>query len=66
MRQTKLDTFVLDVVATEKLSEEEIKDIREKMEMYLEPGLKIEINYVNEIARKASGKIQHFYSELEV
>ena len=66
VRQTKLDTFVLDVVATEKLSEEEIKDIREKMEMYLEPGLKIEINYVNEIARKASGKIQHFYSELEV
>lgn len=66
VRQTRLDTFVLDVVATERLSEEEVRDIRQKMEMYLEPGLKIEINYVNEIARKASGKIQHFYSELEV
>lgn len=65
VRQTKLDTFVLDVVATEKLSDEEISDIRQKMEMYLEPGLKVEINYVDEITRKASGKIQHFYSELE-
>ena len=66
VRQTKLDTFVLDVVATEKLSEEEIDDIHQKMEMYLEPGLTIEINYVDKIARKSNGKIQHFYSELEV
>ena len=66
VRQTRLDTFVLDVVATDKLSEREVRDITAKMEMYLEPGLKIEINYVNEIARKPNGKIQHFYSELEI
>lgn len=64
VRQTKLDTFVLDVVATEKLSEADIEDINDKMEMYLEPGLNIEINYVEKIVRKANGKIQHFFSEL--
>ncbi len=64
VRQTKIDTFILDVVATEKLTSEEIEDIKNKVEMYLEPGLIIEINYVNEIAKKANGKIQHFYSEL--
>ncbi len=64
VRQTKIDTFILDVVATEKLTSEEIRDIKDKVEMYLEPGLNIEINYVEEIAKKANGKIQHFYSEL--
>ncbi len=64
VRQTSLDTFVLDVVATQPLTEEEIKDIEDKMEMYLEPGLNVVINYVDEIAKKANGKIQHFYNEL--
>ncbi len=64
IRQIKLDTFVLDVVATEKLKKAEIDNITMNMEKYLEPGLRIEINYVDEIPRKLNGKIQHFYSEI--
>lgn len=64
VRQTKLDTFVLDVVATEKLSPHEIQDIEKMIERYLEPNLTVEINYVSDIPKKSNGKIQHFYSEL--
>ncbi len=64
IRQTQIDTFVLDVVATEKLKKAEIDNITMNMEKYLEEGLSIEINYVEEIPRKANGKIQHFYSEI--
>ncbi len=65
IRQTKLDTFVLDVVATKKLKEMEVDNIKMNMEKYLESGLHIDINYVDEIPRKSSGKIQHFYSEIK-
>ena len=36
-----------------------------KTELYLEKGLKIIINQVDKIDRIGSGKIQHFYSELD-
>ena len=65
VRQTKLDTFVLDIVSDRSLSEKEKNEIQISMDRYLEPGLSFEINRVDEIHRPESGKIKHFYSELE-
>lgn len=66
IRQTALNSFEFDVVSDRPLSDNEIKDIYGKMDVYLEPGLKLKINRVEKIQRPASGKIKHFYSELKV
>lgn len=65
IRQTALDSFEFDVVSERPLTAEETKDICDKMDLYLEPGLTLKINRVEKIQRPASGKIKHFYSELE-
>ncbi|MFM9986967.1 MAG: phenylacetate--CoA ligase family protein, partial [Flavobacteriales bacterium] len=65
IRQTALNSFEFDVVSDRPLTPEETKDIRDKMDLYLEPGLVLKINRVEKIQRPASGKIKHFYSELK-
>lgn len=65
IRQTALNSFEFDVVSDRPLTPEETKDIREKMNLYLEPGLELKINRVEKIDRPASGKIKHFYSEIK-
>jgi len=65
IRQTALDTFVFDIVAFEKLDESKLDIIREKTELYLEKGLKLILNQVEKIDRNNSGKIQHFFSEID-
>ncbi len=65
IRQTELNSFEFDVVSDRPLTPEETKDIRDKMDLYLEPGLILKINRVEKIQRPASGKIKHFYSELK-
>lgn len=64
IRQTELDTFLFDVVTDRDLYDNEIKSIKKKLALYLEPGLKFKINRVPFIKRPPSGKIKHFYSEL--
>ena len=64
IRQTSLDTFVFDVVSERDLRTNEINEIKEKMEKYLEQGLTLQINRLPQIKRPLSGKIKHFYSEL--
>jgi phenylacetate-CoA ligase len=64
IRQTAIDSFEFDVVADRALTEQETSEIRSKMVQYLEPGLKLKINRVEKISRPASGKIKHFYSEI--
>ncbi len=64
IRQVSLDTFIFDIVSDRELLTNEVNDIREKMETYLEPGLNLQINRVPMIERPQSGKIKHFYSEL--
>jgi len=66
IRQTALSSFEFDVVSERPLTAEETQDIRDKMDLYLEPGLTLKINRVEKIQRPASGKIKHFYSELTV
>ena len=64
VRQTKIDTFVFDIVATRDLTMSDIALLQSQLDLYLEPGLKLEVNRVDQIFRPASGKIKHFYSEL--
>ena len=65
IRQTALDTFIFDIVTDRDLFESEIDDIKNKMETYLESGLNLVINRIPEIKRPTSGKLKHFYSELQ-
>lgn len=64
IRQTKVDRFELDIVSDRELTEEEVKLLHEKVTLYLQPGLEIIINRVAHITRPTSGKLKHFYSEL--
>lgn len=65
IRQTAIDHFVFDVVADRDLTTAEIEQIKEKITLYLEPGINYSINRVDKIDRPASGKLKHFYSELK-
>ena len=62
IRQTALDTFIFDVVSDKPLSEKEILGIQSAMKLYLEDGLQLIINQVQQIERKGAGKLKHFYS----
>jgi phenylacetate-CoA ligase len=64
IRQTALDTFVLDIVADRDLTPEETATIEAETARYLEPGLTVTTQRVPQLNRPASGKIKHFYSEL--
>jgi phenylacetate-CoA ligase len=64
IRQTKRDQFIFDIVADRDLTTEERELVKQKISLYLEPGLDIILNRVKSIERPASGKLKHFYSEL--
>lgn len=64
VRQTDTDRFVFDIVADRDLKKKEMILIREKISLYLESDLDIVFNRVDKIERPASGKLKHFYSEL--
>jgi len=65
IRQTALDTFEFDVVSDKPLEARDIEELKKTAEEYLESGLTIIVHQVERIERPASGKIKHFYSELE-
>ena len=65
IKQETLDTFVFEIVSSRDLSNSEIQTIQDKMDIYLEPGLKIKINRKNMINRPKSGKLKHFYSYID-
>lgn len=64
IRQTEPDHFIFDIVADRDLTNAETEAIENKIARYLEPGLRLTINKVDQINRPASGKLKHFYSEL--
>ncbi len=64
IRQTKSHQFIFDIVADRDLTTEERELVKQKISLYLEPGLDIILNRVQYIERPASGKLKHFYSEL--
>ena len=65
IKQTEPDKFVFEVVSDEDISEKDKIRIQNKMDTYLEPGLKFEIIRVNKIERTKAGKMKHFYSYLK-
>ena len=64
IRQVALNTFIFDIVSDRNLTIHEISKIQKKMDIYLEPGLKLKINRLDIIKRPKSGKLKHFYSEI--
>lgn len=64
IRQVAIDTFVFDIVADRDLTEDEVALLKQKVAVYLTPGLNVVINRVEKIQRPPSGKLKHFYSEL--
>jgi len=64
IRQVQKDKFIFDIKADRDLTQDEVEDIKSKMDIYLEPGLRLEINRTEQIRRPASGKQKHFYSEI--
>ena len=65
IRQIKIDTFILDIVADRDLNKKEIFNIQNDLDLYLQPNLKLIINRVPKIKRPKSGKTKHFFSELD-
>ena len=65
IKQLAPDYFIFDIVSTEPISEDISMEIKKKMDRYLEPGIKFDINRVASIERPKSGKIKHFYSLLD-
>jgi phenylacetate-CoA ligase len=63
--QTALDTFQFRIHAKRPINDEDKALLLQKLEEYLEPGLKLDIQEVEKIERPGSGKIKHFYSELK-
>jgi phenylacetate-CoA ligase len=64
IRQTGLADFVFEFVADRPLEPHEEDLIHGMMDRYLEPGLTLTLRRVQSITRPASGKIKHFYSEI--
>lgn len=64
VRQKKLDTFCVEYVAKENLSDEKEKQIMDAFSMFLEPNLIIEFSKKSHLETKSSGKRQQFISEL--
>lgn len=65
IRQTAIDTFEFDIVSDAAISAKDIQSIKNEMDVYLEKGLNLKVNYVDKIQRTGSGKIKHFFSEIK-
>jgi phenylacetate-CoA ligase len=65
IRQKELDHFVFEIVSERDLTADEIRQVQKKMDLYLQPGLKLAIIRKDSIERPKSGKLKHFYSELK-
>jgi phenylacetate-CoA ligase len=64
IKQTKINEFIFEIVSDEPLTKNQENDIKNKVGLYLEFGLNIIIRRVKKIYRPPSGKIKHFYSEI--
>ena len=65
IRQTKPDTLVFDIISDRNLTNDEILHLQNDIKLYLKCKLKLIINRVYKIKRPESGKIKHFYSQLD-
>lgn len=65
IKQTEPDMFIFEIVSDEDISEKDKLKLQSKIDTYLEPGLKFEIQRVDRIQRTKAGKMKHFYSYLK-
>ncbi len=64
--QTKIDTFEINYVCEDALTEEKKQFISKTMEQFLEPGLTFKFNRMENLDRTASGKLKQFVSLIEL
>ena len=64
IRQKKIDTFHVEYVGKNELSQEKEAEIRVAFSQFLEPNLIVEFIKKENIETKPSGKRQQFISEL--
>lgn len=64
IRQTELDFFVLEYVADSEMGERDKENVNKALEIYLEPGLKVDFIQKQRIERTKAGKLKHFFSEI--
>ena len=62
IEQLTPETFKISYVSAEELSERKIKTIKTEIENYLEPGLNIQFEKLNQLQRSKSGKLKQFSS----
>ncbi len=63
--QTKIDTFEINYVSKEKLTEEKKQSIAQTVTQFLEPGLTFSFQRKEQLDRSASGKLKQFVSLVE-
>ncbi|MGO9445479.1 MAG: phenylacetate--CoA ligase family protein [Thiobacillaceae bacterium] len=54
--QRELDTMALNLVTTEKLGDEMLASLCEQIRRDIDPDMRLEVNYLNDIPRTTSGK----------
>lgn len=64
IEQLTLETFKVSYVSAEELSKMKMKIIKSEMENYLEAGLNIQFERLNQLQRSKSGKLKQFSSLL--
>lgn len=62
IRQTEKDTFYIEYVSREELSENQIEQIKKTCTEYLEPGLIFKFTRSEKLERSESGKLKQFVS----
>ncbi|MDA3614571.1 phenylacetate--CoA ligase family protein [Polluticaenibacter yanchengensis] len=62
VKQMALDHFEIEYVAATELTETEKNDVKEALERYLEPGLKITFLKSDNLERTRAGKLKNFQS----
>lgn len=65
IRQKSLHHFHFEYVAQREVSENEKQKVIEAMNTYLEPGLEVSFQRMQQIERTKAGKLKHFFSELQ-
>mgnify|MGYP003126411770 CR=1 FL=1 len=63
--QTKIDTFEINYVSKERLTEEKKQSIAQTVTQFLEPGLTFSFQRKEQLDRSASGKLKQFVSLVE-
>lgn len=64
IRQKSINTFEIDYVSEEELTQFQIEKIEKAIEKYLEPGLKFSYLRKASLQRTKRGKLKQFQSEL--